>query len=94
MLALGEAITKGYTVTPEVWECDLCGWFHFGAVRRIPDRCKSTSKVPFPTEEDARSALAARMLAAANGNVRRTEKGIYHCRFCSRWHLTSNEEGK
>lgn len=89
MLALAEAITKGYTVTPHVWECDMCGWHHFGAVRSVPKRCESTRKIPYPTEADAQKALSVMIDLATAGNVRRAEKNIYHCRFCDQWHTTS-----
>lgn len=47
--------------------------------------CK-THKVPFRSELDAKMALARRVWKDKG------ETRYYHCEFCRRWHLTSQEQ--
>lgn len=89
MLAIGEALTKGHTITPQVWKCDMCQWHHIGAVKEVTPRCWYNGKFSFMSEQEALEQLAVFMRRAAEGDIRREERSAYTCPKCKKWHLTS-----
>lgn len=91
-LALAEALLKGFTVTPQVFKCDLCGHYHFGVIREVNPKCSRTGKFQFASQEHAETTLAKLVRKAAAGEAHRQEKSVYKCPFCHLWHITSEEQ--
>lgn len=92
ILALGEAITKDHTVTPQTFLCDMCNHYHYGAGKTFVPRCARTGKVQFKEKNEADRTLGKMLAKAAAGESNRNEKSVYRCPFCKLWHLTSDEE--
>lgn len=68
---------------------------------RVPDRhirlagCPQTRKTSYPTELEAKIALASTQLSSKSHrstSSNRDEKRVYECEFCGHWHLTSRPE--
>lgn len=55
--------------------------------RKEASRCPKTGKVRFRDELAARLALAGRV--GDKGSVR-----VYPCKFCGKWHSTSQKKGR
>jgi hypothetical protein len=91
-LALAEALLKGFKVTPQVFQCDMCGHYHFGMIRAIDPKCARTGKFQFQDQEHAEKALRKMKRKAAAGSLQRQERSVYCCPFCKLWHTTSEEQ--